>query len=404
MGIHSIDAITDPFVVQGKEGKFSQVRAVHYGPSGSCGPSHLLVRADAVEHAAGGDEAPMKVAHGRSFEFLSDEMKRATETVMLGGHGRKIPLITPDNLERCLKRDWDAESELGESIRAAMERAEPPSFKAGIPLPPRGRRMRPSRLAVYDVGQGDTISVSFADGTLWLVDAYSWSIRRGIAIKTSMRRWSGRPDIDCMIISHLHYDHIRAAECAIRKLNPREVVFAADFIHKTAAVRNLLTLCVDRGILRVVGTPMSAKFGSTSAKVIPAHSLSTVTRRDSDPNNNGLIIVLETPRASAVLPGDAPGTCLDCLVTDGYVGRAKPTRFYKVTHHCSNTGRCPSFISVFNPTAAVTSCSFGNRYGFPRPEAKALVESATAEFRGSRGHGITYRDRSKDWCLQYVLA
>jgi beta-lactamase superfamily II metal-dependent hydrolase len=405
MSVHSVDAIAKPEVVKGLAGRYSQTRVVHFSKSGPCGPSHLLVKEDLVDRAANPeDRDSLRVAHGRSFELIRSGVDKAASKLSLGGRKRSIPVISQDNLEKCLKRRTDVEDELAQDIGAAMKRATPPELGSGRHREDHTRPPGPTRISVFDVGQGDSIGVSFADGTLWLVDAYSWSVERSQSLKTSLRNWSGRTTVDCLIRSHLHCDHIRLAECVVRRLHPTEVVLAADFIHKTAAVRNLVTLCDRRGILRTVGGSSSAQFGATTARLIAASSLPAAVHPDSDPNDHGLFAIIEGQRSTAVLPGDASRSYLDCLVTDGHVQGTRDTRFYKVTHHCSDTGRCPGFIAGFRPTAAATSCSRGNRYEFPHCRTRHLIEGITGLFQQGRGHGITWRDRSQGRCLSYELA
>ena len=61
--------------------------------------------------------------------------------------------------------------------------------------------------------------------------------------------------------------------------------------------------------------------------------------------------------------------------------------YYKVTHHCSNTGADSALLRGLHPDMAATSRGEKNKYKHPHVNAKQLVEQY------SRAHRLTHRER-----------
>lgn len=224
-------------------------------------------------------------------------------------------------------------------------------------------------LHVMNVGQGDTIVLRFPGNRIWLIDAYLHSNQYKNAIcESEFYDWLylKYPEffIERFIISHLHYDHIMSAQKIITTLQPNAVIFCHTPVGKTTTALKLLREASDRNILyELRGTESRTKSGFGFC-LVAASNLANKAN-SSDQNHHGIIMDVVTKKSHLLLPGDAGWEQIDGFLGSKCNLTNKRTKYYKVTHHCSNTGYNAKFLSYYSPDYAYTSCSNGNRYGHP---------------------------------------
>jgi competence protein ComEC len=142
---------------------------------------------------------------------------------------------------------------------------------------------------------------------------------------------------------------------------------------REACVRNIL--CVLRGKESMTKSGFGFSLVAASNLANKANS--------SDQNHHGIIMDVVTKKSHLLLPGDASWDQVDEFLRSKHNTIYNLTKYYKVTHHCSNTGYNVKFLNNYNPDNAITSCSSRNRYGHPDPDTKAEIDRITSD------HSIT---------------
>ena len=257
------------------------------------------------------------------------------------------------------------------------------------PLPPRLPRGR-LEATVLDVGQGDSIFVSFPDGRTLLVDG-------GGTALAPLERQSGRPAfdvgeqvvapflwdcglkrLDAVALTHPDRDHVDGLYAILEDFSVGELWLGREI--PVPALRALETEAGAHAV-RMVHHRRGDTFdwaGVRGEFLWPADQPSS--RKPS--NNDSLVLRLELAGVGFLLPGDIEKPTENELLDRGDNLHAD---FLKVAHHGSKTSTTPPFLVAVAPRLAVISAGADNPYGHPSP---VVVE----EFRG-RGARVVRTDR-----------
>ena len=229
-------------------------------------------------------------------------------------------------------------------------------------------------MTALDVGQGDSILVTFPNGRVMVMDGggipvfghhrpsqldigedvvapYLWS--------RSIRR------IDVLALSHAHEDHIGGLPALLRDFEVGELWTGATpdspewiALRKLAARRGVRVVPLRRGDCRA--------FGAASIDVLaPAVDYQPGAQPH---NNDSLTLRLKFGRHSFLLTGDIEGQVETELVLGSLVGK---TDVLKVAHHGSKTSSSDRFLDAAQPAVGVVSVGFDNFYHHPHPDVVA---------------------------------
>jgi len=226
-------------------------------------------------------------------------------------------------------------------------------------------------LDAIDVGQGDSLLVSFPDGKLMLVDGggvltfgrhsppkidigedvvspYLW--------KRSVRK------IDIVALTHAHDDHARGLPAIIENFHPAELWTGAT---PSSEVWTLVEAKARAENVRIV--PMqsgqSLDFGGARIEIVsppPGYEPAA-----SPKNNDSLGMRITYRQRSFLLTGDMEKPMELRAIAEGQPLRAD---VLKVGHHGSNTSSIDPFLDAVSPTFAVISDGFENSFGHPHPQ------------------------------------
>jgi competence protein ComEC len=283
-----------------------------------------------------------------------------------GNRQRKLFRIAEIN---AFKRNTAVERELISSGHAAFD-AAPVFSMASSPgaSPLGGNGVLWARIHVHHVGQGDTIVLELPNGELWLLDARFWFKKRQLEFEDWMKkRFPGR-QFTKIIVSHLHYDHIRSIPDMILANPAAEVLVPDSLFHPTAAAR-----CVWRaaaGRLRKLIGFFNLTLGALDIQIIRSLDVANIANAvvaSTNPNDHEVAILLKTSNSAALLAGDLPGAyCQEILKASSISMPCQlGKRYYKVSHHGSITGYDQTLFQDYPSTHAVISCGLGNSYGHP---------------------------------------
>ena len=215
------------------------------------------------------------------------------------------------------------------------------------------------RFDFIDVGQGDSALITTPEKEYILVDtgtASSEKLLKHLDV-------SGVDEIEYLILSHPHNDHIGGAADVLEKYKVNHVIMP-DAASTTAVFEKLYEALLEEkeGGCKIY----SAKPGDTYEIDGCTMNFTGPMEIDEDEFNNcSAAFVFTYGEYDALFTGDtekkyekkmiASGAKLDC-------------ELYKVAHHGSDTSNCKEFIDAVTPEVSVISCGKNNTYGHPNTE------------------------------------
>jgi competence protein ComEC len=261
------------------------------------------------------------------------------------------------------------------------------------PFPP---SLTPERLelTVLDVGQGDSLFLSFPHGRTMLVDGggeignfHSGGMRSGIDVGedvVSPYLWSrGLKRIDVIALTHAHEDHLGGLPAIFENFRVGEFWVGRDI--QSAAYRQVLAVARAHGVLiRHLKQGDAFSEDGVSGNVLWPDDLS---EGQSAKNDDSLVLRLTDGAETFLLAGDIERPSeRRILAEEQPVG----VNFLKVAHHGSKTSTTDPFLSAAHPAFAAISVGRDNIFGHPSPEVTGRLEAAGVRvYRTDRDGAIT---------------
>ena len=243
-------------------------------------------------------------------------------------------------------------------------------------------RLNPGRLelTILDVGQGDSLFLSFPGGRTMLVDGggevgtfHSGGMRSGIDVGedvVSPYLWSrGIKRIDVVALTHAHEDHLGGLPAIFENFRVGEFWVGRDI--QSAAYEQILSAA------RAHGVPIKhLKQGDTfSEDGVSGNVLWPEDDAEgrSAKNDDSLVMRLTDGSESMLLAGDVERPSERAILAE-----AQPlgVNFLKVAHHGSKTSTTDSFLAAAHPAFAAISVGRDNSFGHPSPEVTDRLEAA----------------------------
>jgi competence protein ComEC len=236
-------------------------------------------------------------------------------------------------------------------------------------------------MTVVDVGQGDSILLTFPDGKLMLVDGggipafgghapSQMDIGEDVVSPYLWERSIGR--IDVMACTHAHADHIGGLPSVLENFHPKELWTGAN--SESPAWRGLRDRARKNG-MRIVPLHRGQRFSYGGAELeVLAPALDYVPK-EAPHNNDSLAFRVSYGRHAFLLSGDIERQIEAELVAQGLL---RKTDVLKVPHHGSKTSSTAAFLDLLRPAFAVMSTGYENSYGHPHADVLARYEERQA--------------------------
>lgn len=204
-----------------------------------------------------------------------------------------------------------------------------------------------------DVGQADSCLIVTANNDAILIDA--GEDRDAEAIIEVISKYD-IPDIDLMVLTHPHADHIGGAQTILETYMVKEVMMSSypatsKLFNNLVATLEALDLTVTQA---TVG--LEKEIDDVDLTVVGVDSIS------KDNNNSSVVMKVTYGTVDMVFTGDAEEQAEEVILQNGFDLNAE---VLKVGHHGSETSSSEPFIDAVNPKIAVISCGTGNKYGHP---------------------------------------
>lgn len=259
--------------------------------------------------------------------------------------------------------------------------------------PPSGDELQ---VHVLNVGQGDSILIIAPGGKTVLVDAGVPG--SGKVVMDALNRYGVR-QIDLMVATHAHADHIGGADEVLKAVKVTTVL-DSKVPNATKNYEDFLAAIKQTGAAYVGATP-GQKFDlgggaalSVLAPIQPFFKQSDIRSGGNEPNANSVVTRLDYGDFSLLLTGDAEAETEERIMSNGGNVTAK---VLKVGHHGSKYASSEKFLRQGRFEAAIISDGADNRYGHPSQEAldrfrKLNLKLYRTDLEGeitiiSRGHG-----------------
>ena len=238
----------------------------------------------------------------------------------------------------------------------------------GVLFVPRSMRDESLRVTFIAVGHGTSVLVEWPDGRNLLYDAgrLGWPAAGSRAIASTL--WSrGVQTLDDVVISHADTDHYNALPELLRRFAVRRVhVSPAMFDRPDPALAELRRAIDAAGISCGTLRRGDRLWNDRHGQVRVLHPDGD-TRWRTD-NAASLVLSIETPSGSVLLPGDLEGAGLQRLLQE-------PAQHHAVAmapHHGSVTGGADRLIDWASPAWVVISGSASR--GAPLAETSAMAD------------------------------
>lgn len=259
--------------------------------------------------------------------------------------------------------------------------------------PPSGDELQ---VHVLNVGQGDSILIIAPGGKTVLVDAGVPG--SGKVVMDALKRY-GVKQIDLMVATHAHADHIGGADEVLKAVKVTTVL-DSKVPNATKNYEDFLAAIKQTGANYVGATP-GQKFdlgGGAALNVLapiqPFFKQSEIRSGGNEPNANSVVARLDYGDFSLLLTGDAEAETEERIMANGGNVAAK---VLKVGHHGSKYASSEKFLRQGRFEAAIISDGADNRYGHPSQEAldrfrQFNIKLYRTDLEGeitiiSRGHG-----------------
>lgn len=225
-------------------------------------------------------------------------------------------------------------------------------------------------LQVYylDVGQGDSELLFLPDGTTVLIDAGDRDCINSI---TGALKDFGVEQIDILIATHPHADHIGAMATVVRNFDIGTI-----YMPKVDDSQTPTTVSYEKLLESIAKKDLKVKTGKAGITAykngkVKLEFLAPNSSSYNNLNNYSIVAKLTYDDTSFLFLGDAERENLNEMLDRGY---DLSCDVMKLGHHGSSNAISKKLMDAAQPSYGIISCGAGNSYGHPHREALKLLQ------------------------------
>jgi competence protein ComEC len=224
---------------------------------------------------------------------------------------------------------------------------------------------RTLNVTAMDVGQGDAILIEFPNGKRMLIDTgpRSKQFDAGERVIVPFLKRKGITDIDYLLITHPHSDHIGGALAVLKSIHIDTII--ASNINSADAKWNEIVEAAKKnniGIRAAQSGDQIQIYKDSRAYILAPDSNVTV---DKNLNNSSVVLKIIYRHSSILFVGDQEIQAEE-KITPRY-GKFLLSEILKVGHHGSITSTGEVFLNAVHPLKAVISVGMHNQFRHPSP-------------------------------------
>ncbi len=252
---------------------------------------------------------------------------------------------------------------------------------------------------VLDVGQGDSIFLKTPAGHTALIDGGPGATPVLNGVGTHVPFW--QHDIDLLVLTHPHQDHLMAFPDILARYHIDEVV-QTEFTATSGVQAEWLRMVRGRSVpvqyarrgdvISFEGEP-----DVTLRVLSPITPDASYERQGGDINNTSIVLKLGFGNQSILLEGDAQQKAESDM--DLHEKDQLASQILKVGHHGSNTSSSPQFLNEVKPQIAIISVGAGNKFGHPASQTLDALQRVGAKIYRTDLNGTVevIADKEKMW-------
>ncbi len=219
---------------------------------------------------------------------------------------------------------------------------------------------------MIDVGQADSFLVRIPDGKAVkniLIDAGCPNNTNPDTI-TDYLSACGIKELELLILTHPHYDHIGSAKKVLEGVTVRNVMIP-DCDYSSATWTKVLET-IEKQDINVIFSDVgkTLDIGEASLKIL-APSDDMLSGKEA--NDYSIVTKLTYGDTSFMFTGDAESDS-EAEILGTFSKSELKCNVLKVGHHGSRTSSSQEFLDAVNPDIALISCGKDNDYGHPHDE------------------------------------
>ena len=242
-------------------------------------------------------------------------------------------------------------------------------------------------LHFIDVGQAECELLKCNDDTV-LVDAGDVDSFEKISSYLDSQNVK---ELDYLIITHMHSDHMGSAKEVIEKYKPENIIMT----RLTESVTP--TTDIYKELLEVLSECDSKIIAAKPGNSYELDSFSFVilapNKNYEELNNTSVVIKAYFGDTTYLLQGDAETESEKDILSNGFEVNAD---VLKLGHHGSKTSTCADYLNAVKPQVAVVNCGKENKYNHPNNETLDKLESRGIHcFRTDKNGNIVIKSDGK---------
>ncbi|MBN2600475.1 MAG: DNA internalization-related competence protein ComEC/Rec2 [Candidatus Marinimicrobia bacterium] len=257
-------------------------------------------------------------------------------------------------------------------------------------------------ITFLDVGQGDAALIQLPDKRTILVDTGDRTFRRdyGELVVAPYLEREGIREIDLLILTHPHSDHIGGAPTIIRRF-PVDQIWESDIVAESGIYREIHALADSLDI--PVLTPNSGDMViiSDNLKLYFLHpSERFLEKHQQNYNDGSLVFKLVFGEISILFTGDAEEESENYLCFwDDFL----KSTIIKVPHHGSSTSSIAPYVKLVNPEYTIVSVGLNNKFKHPaKSTLQRYRDLGSTIYRTDIEHAVQFKSNGKivkviDW-------
>jgi competence protein ComEC len=225
-------------------------------------------------------------------------------------------------------------------------------------------------MSVIDVGQGDSIFLTFPHNESLLIDGGKEA--EGPTVVAYLHS-IGVTHLNGVLATHPDSDHIGGLITVLDSVQV-DHVYDLGLSKSTATYATFLQLVAQKNITYTKSRAGDDIAMDSDTAVFVVNPPQTISATKVPDNDDSIVIKVTYHRISYLLTGDAESSAEAQMIStyncSAYV--------LKVGHHGSRYASGPSFLAAVTPHIAVISVGANNSYGHPGPEALARLAAVNA--------------------------
>lgn len=245
-----------------------------------------------------------------------------------------------------------------------------------------------------DIGQGDCSLIRLPDGRNMLIDGGTQATANQL---TEHLKNLNITDIDILVATHPHEDHIGGLDNVINNFSIGEVFMPQ------ISKEDMPTTRIYEQFLEAVKAKGCSVTRAAAGTVISNEEhleiccLSPASSNYGNLNNYSVVIKMTYYDITFLFMGDAE-TEIEKQIMKDYPDLGADV--IKVGHHGSVTSSSAKFIKQISPAVAIISCGIDNRYGHPRPEILSRYQKSGADiYRTDKQGNITVKCNGRNYTV-----